>query len=148
MCVKACQEQRLQEVTGLRWCTVAAHAPEQSVRQDITRWPWYINMHIFLYVSLCWVCLPVWSSWRFKSVCYTISLTCEWCGLMHTDSVLFPRWASIPVPLLWQSIQQERRPEDAHSHTHSSKFSPFLIVISGHLFYILHSATNCYSTVY
>lgn len=33
------------------------------------------------------------------------------------------RWASVPVPLLWQGLQQERRSEDAHPHTHPGKCS-------------------------
>lgn len=45
-----------------------------------------------------------------------------WCPLVLS---LSSRWASVSVSLLWQSVQQERRPEDAHPHPHTSKWQGF-----------------------
>lgn len=75
-------------------------------------------------------------TWRsvWHSECGPSSLCLEWmnesecCGLIYCW-LLFPRWASLPVSLLWQSVQQKRWPENAHPHTHPCKCPPPLCAL-------------------
>ena len=84
-------------------------------------WQW---RSVFTLVTSC-ACLPVLAELEVL----TCLFQCQFhMWMMLSDAHLLSlssRWASVSVSLLWQSVQQERRPEDAHPHPHTSKWQGF-----------------------